>query len=303
MALMEIVQEFKSRLTNNHGIVKSVIALFGGNAAYTLLQSLGGLLIVRFAGPEEIGLLAACSIPLGYLAFLHIGTFDGLQRQIPFYVGKHTPERAQALASSAGAWNSWVSSIVCLGFSIVAFHDLLGKNYFGFAGWMTQAASSWRVFYGEYLGATYRTINQFVRIARVQFIQAILSFGLVFTLPFWGFYGLCARQSSANLLVVLLYHRFRPYKMPYRINMKDLKEVVRIGVPFSFWGILNTSVWATTESSLMLVAGGISGLGLFAGAVFMRGAMQIIPDSLQQVLKPRMVEAIAREGSVEQYIR
>jgi hypothetical protein len=77
-----------------------------------------------------------------------------------------------------------------------------------------------------------------------------------------------------------------------------LTELVRIGLPFSFWGSLYTSIWAATESALMLTFGGLTGLGLFAVASVMRDGMNVLPHSVYQVMTPRVVEAYAREGSV-----
>jgi len=63
--------------------------------------------------------------------FLHFGTFDGLWRQIPYYVGKRMPDKVNAIASAAGAWNVCVSVLVSGGFVCCALysawhHDLYG---------------------------------------------------------------------------------------------------------------------------------------------------------------------------------
>jgi O-antigen/teichoic acid export membrane protein len=71
-----------------------------------------------------------------------------------------------------------------------------------------------------------------------------------------------------------------------------------VGLPFSLWGSLNTSIWVATESALMLSLGGLTGLGLFAVAVVIRDGLNVLPQSVYQVLTPRVVEAYAREGSV-----
>ncbi|MGA2223584.1 MAG: hypothetical protein ABSH41_03975, partial [Syntrophobacteraceae bacterium] len=76
------------------------------------------------------------------------------------------------------------------------------------------------------------------------------------------------------------------------------RELIRIGLPFSFWGNLYTSVWTATESTLVFSFAGVSDLGLFSVAIVMAGAVNSLPMAIWQVLTPRVVTNLAREGSV-----
>jgi hypothetical protein len=121
---------------------------------------------------------------------------------------------------------------------------------------------------------------------------------MVFLLPFLRFYGLCARVAFPSALAVWLYHRNRPLRVSYRFDTKALSELIKIGLPFSFWGNLYTSVWTATESALVLSLDGVTALGLFSVASVMRGALDSLPMAILQVLHPRIVTAFARDGSV-----
>ena len=263
-----------------------------------MLTAIGGLLVARFLGPEETGAFRAFTIPLTYLIFLHLGTWDGLWRQIPYYIGKEMPERVEALASSAGAFNLFVSVGVSFGFICCAVYSLVHYDFYGVFGWLSQAFFCWGVFYGGYLTSTYRTLNHFVTLARIQVVQAVLTFGMVFILPFLKFYGLCARAAFPSFLAVWFFHRQRPLKVSYRFDTKALRELIKIGLPFSFWGNLETSIWIATESALVLSLSGVSALGLFSVAAVIRGAANALPMSTLQVLMPRVVTNLARDGSV-----
>ena len=180
------------------------------------------------------------------------------------------PEKVDALASAAGAFNLFVSVVVSCGFICCAAYSLAHHDLYGVFGWLSQALCCWGVFYGGYLTSTYRTLHHFVTLARIQVAQTILTFGMVFLLPFLRFYGLCARVAFPSFLAVWLYHRNRPLKVSYRFDTKALRELIKIGLPFSFWGNLYTSVWTATESALVLSLGGVSALGLFSVAAVMR---------------------------------
>lgn len=288
----------RARISKSRQTIRSVTALFSSNIVSSVLTAIGGLLVARFLGPEETGTFRAFTIPLTYLIFLHLGTWDGLWRQIPYYVGKEMPERVEALASSAGAFNFLMSVGVSCGFLCCAAYSLAHHDFYGVFGWLAQALFSWGVFYGGYLTSTYRTLHHFVTLARIQVAQALLTFGMVFLLPFLRFYGLCARFAFPPFLAVWLYHRTRPLKVSYRFDTKALRELIKIGLPFSFWGNLYTSVWTATESALVLSLSGVSALGLFSVAAVMRGALDSLPMAILQVLTPRVVTAFARDGSV-----
>ena len=263
-----------------------------------VLAAVGGLLVARFLGPEETGPFRAFTIPLTYLMFLGLGTNDGLWRQIPYYVGKEMPERVDALASAAGAFNLFMSVVISCGFICCATYSLLHHDLYGFFGWLSQAIFCWEVFYGGYLTSIYRSLSHFVTLARIQAAQAIVTFGMVFLLPFFRFYGLCARLALPSFLVAWLYHRHRPLKGGYRFDTKALGEIIKIGFPFSVWGTLYTSAWVATESALVLYLDGVTALGLFSVAYVLRGAMNTIPTVVGQVLLPRVVTTLARDGSV-----
>lgn len=299
------VSIFKKKIVNvrkwisrRRQTIRSVAALFSSNILSSVLTAIGGLLVARFLWPEETGSFRAFTIPLTYLIFMHLGTWDGLWRQIPYYAGKEMPGQVDRLASAAGAFNLLVSAVVSIGFVCCAGYSLVHRDLHGVFGWLSQAVYAWMIFYGNYLTSTYRTLNHFVTLARIQVAQSVLTFGMVFLLPFLRFYGLCARYAFPPFLAVWLFHRNRPLKVSYRFDAGAMKELIRIGLPFSFWGNLYTSVWVATESALVLSLSGVSALGLFSVAVVIRGAVNTLPEAIRQVLMPRVVTTLARDGSV-----
>lgn len=289
-----------ARLNSHRRILKSISALAGGNLAGSVLGAVGGILVARFIEPEINGQFRLFTIPLMYLTFLHLGTFDGLYREIPFNVGRDRPDHVERIASASGAWNLLVTIVLGAGFVLCAFWGFLRGSTVDAAGWLSQALACASIFYGGYLGATYRTLNNFVVLARIQLIQAMLAFCLVFGVAVWGFYGLCLRAAIPAVLGVWLCHRARPLRMPLHFDFVALRQVVRIGIPLSFWGTLYTSIWWAAEYSLMLQFGGLTAVGLFAVAVIMRESLSILPQSFCQVITPRVIESYARQGGLRE---
>lgn len=298
MALKARIATAGERISRNRQAIRSVSALLGSRMTSSVLTAVGGFFIARFLGPEETGAFRAFTIPLTYLAVLHLGTNDGLWRQIPYHAGKNNPERVESIASVAGAFMLSLSVVISFGFTCLAVFSLFHDNFYGFFGWLAQAVFCWEVFYGSYLMSTYRTMDHFVTMARAQVVRTVLTFGMVFLLPFIKFYGLCARLSLPSGLLVWLYHRHRPIKVPYRFDMRILKELLGIGFPYSCWGSIYTSAWIATESALILSWSGVTALGLFSVAYLLRSAVNSLPQSIYQVLTPRVVTAFAEDGSI-----
>jgi O-antigen/teichoic acid export membrane protein len=282
----------------NKAVVKSVAALAAGNVVGAILTALGGLLIARFIEPEINGKFRAFSIPLMYLTFLHLGTFDGLYRQIPFYTGKDQPNQVQRIASASGAWNIIIATIVSSGFFACALWSVWNNNYDDAVGWLTQVIACIGIFYGGYLGATYRTLNHFVTVSGIQLLQSLIGFFLVIAVVYWGYYGLALRFVIPVIVAALLLHIYRPLRMSLHFDFITFKDVIKIGMPLCFWGTLYSSIWLAAEFSLVLAFGGVKAVGLFSVAVMMRESLSILPQSLHQVLMPRVVESFARKGGI-----
>ena len=288
----------RTAIANNRQAVRSVAAALSGNMAASLLGAVGGILVARFVAPDVAGQFRSYTIPLMYLTFLHLGTPDGLNRQLPYYSAKDQPEKVEALASTAGAWNIFISILISVGFILCAFYSLWKGDTQGIFGWLSQALCCWGIFFGVYVGATYRTVNHFAAFARIQIFQSLLAFCIVFTMPFSQFYGLCVRAAVPTILGLLLLQHFRPLKVKYRFQYKELKSLVRTGAPFFFWIYISTSLWIASESFLILRMGGLTALGLFGVAVVIRDALSILPMSIHQVVMPKTVEKYAIDGNI-----
>jgi len=286
-------------LIKGNKIVKSIASLAGANITASVLMAVAGVLIARYIEPEINGQFRAFTIPLMYLALLHLGTFDGLYRQIPFYTGLDQPNEVSKIAATCGAWSFFVTIIIASGFFLCSLWALWNSNYIDAAGWFTQVFGSISIFYIGYLGATYRTLNHFVVLSKILLIQAVIGFCLVYASITYGFYGFCVRFCVPIIICGWLYHRSRPLRMPLKFEFPVFKDVLKIGVPLCFWGTLFTSLWVAVEFSLVLEFGGIKALGLFSIAVMMRESLSILPKSIHQVFLPRVIESFARKGGVK----
>ena len=70
----------------------------------TVLRMLGGILQGRCVPPAVLGLFNGLGLVVGYAPFLQIGISNGLNRELPYFVGKGDQQRVKELAAAAQAW-------------------------------------------------------------------------------------------------------------------------------------------------------------------------------------------------------
>ena len=290
--------DVRARISRNRQTIRSVAALFSSNMASTVLTVVGGLLVARFLGPEETGLFRAFTIPLTYLMFLHLGTLDGLWRQIPYYVGKEMPEKVDALASAAGAFNLFMSVVVSCGFICCATYSLLHHDLYGVFGWLSQALFCWGVFYGGYLTSTYRTLHHFVTLARIQVAQINIDlWNGLFVAVSWILWPLCACSFPVGLGGLAL-----PPKPAAQGNLslryKGLQGAYQDRSSVQFLGKPLYIRLDCNRKRLGALPWRCNCPWAFFGRRRYAGGDELLARVDRQVLTPRVVTALARDGSV-----
>ena len=98
--------KLNKRFCNNEvkKIVTSVIALVSGNFLSTIIGLICTLVQGRFVTAEMLGYFKQFSILSGYLFILHLGTYQALERLIPYYYGSEKEEKVKSYTGVAYFW-------------------------------------------------------------------------------------------------------------------------------------------------------------------------------------------------------
>ncbi len=88
------------------------------------LRLIGGVLLGRLVAPSTLGLFAGIGLALGYAPLLQLGILNGLNRELPYFVGKGDRERVKELAAAAQAWALLVGAAVFVALTGVAVWQL-----------------------------------------------------------------------------------------------------------------------------------------------------------------------------------
>lgn len=279
--------------------MRKLIAVFaGGNFISMILRLAGGFLTARLSEPSVLGLFNGIGLVLGYAPFLQLGVLNGLNRELPYYIGAGDNERAQALAATAQAWALIVGGAVALGLLTFSVWHLINGRMDLAAGWFTNAIGAMLLFYGQmYLQVTYRTGGDFSRLAIMNVVQNASALLLVWMVWLFSFYGLCLRSIIVGAINMILLWKWRPYKIKPNWDHKHFNQLLKIGAPIFFTGQIY-GWWMITDSALVLKFAGIKGLGLYQLANMAGQAVEVLPNALAQICYPRMAEEYGRSNSI-----
>src|SRR5271157_3785644 len=133
--------------TKKPSILFLVSSLVGGNFVSMLLRMVGGVLQAKCVLPAVLGMYNSIGLVLGYAPFLQLGILNGINRELPYFIGKGDRQRVNELAAAAQAWALAVGGIVGIALSGVGCWQLVHAEWELAAGWFTNAVLAVLLFY------------------------------------------------------------------------------------------------------------------------------------------------------------
>ncbi len=299
----EPVSASPAALPQARSMLYLVSALVGGNVVGKLLRMVGGVLQARGVLPQVLGRFNGIGLVQGYAPLLQLGILNGLNRELPFYVGKGDRKRVVELAAAAQAWALLIGGQVGLALVGVAVWQLVQRDLWLAAGWATNAILVVLLFYNNYyLQMTYRTSHDFARLAMVGVVENAVALAAVLLVRMLSFYGLCLRLLLAAAVSTALLYYWRPVRVGPRWHFQHLLHLLIIGFPIFIVGELYL-LWTVLDSTLVFWNAGDRGLGLYYLVITAIGTLEMLPMAVSQVIYPRMSESFGRTGKLGELVR
>ena len=278
-------------------------ALAGGNGIAMLLRIVGGVLQARIVPVRVLGLFGSFGLVTGYLRFLQLGVLNGMNRELPYFIGRGETARVHDLAASAKAWAFCCGTFVASALSGLALWYLAHGDYQMAAGWAANALTAFLYFYADmYLQMTYRTSSDFVRLAGINVAVNILAVVLIVPVIWLGFFGLCMRAVAIALAGLWLLRMWQPIRVRAKLKVQQVKHLLFVGFPMFFVGEMG-NWWRLLEGTLVFLKLGTVGMGLYQMMLYVDAATDLFPTAIGQVYFPRMVEHYGRHHDVRALFR
>ncbi len=285
------------RIKNRIGFTKtlgSVAKVIGGNVASNLISVVTSILIARWVGPYSMGVWNAALLITLYTPTLQLGVFNGLNRELPYLVGTGDKDRAMRMAEAAYAW-SWVlvgMSLLC-GALVALWFWIKGEpeRCLTSIAIAVMVVSSWPTLY---LTTTYRTRNEFGRLAKNTVVVALVGAVLVVLVWKFHYHGLILRAALVSVLGVLALYYRRPLRVKPLWGFAQLVQLAKVGIPIWFVGQL--FAFFTSMDRLMLVKS-TEVLGYFTISIQVGLFVRQIPLAFGMVLYPQMAHSYGENHS------
>lgn len=271
-----------------HGVLLRFSAASTLNSVITMLAS---FVIMRWVDPEHLGLWQSLLLIQTYATIAQLGVFNGLNRELPYRLGKGDSTAVEFV--SAG--QAFAYSVVGL-LTVGAFISIIPSNdpqvrYVLPAVFLSSGCH----IYMQFLGATYRASRSFRKLTIIYLVEATAGVATLPLVYFLHYPGLPLRYLALGAIALTVRHRWRPYPVKSRFDLKKLGTLLAVGLPLYALAYL-LSISSTLPQVILLSQGSVEMVGIYAPAAAMTTLMTMVPGSIAQYVYPHMSHRLGATG-------
>lgn len=280
----------KSKVTPVY-FVSSTLILHG-------ITLLAGIITYRYVPPEYMGIWATFTTFTMYSTFLRLGIPNGMNRELPFFLGRGDTKTAYSYAETTLFYSLFISVVLLIvgAFFYGGFnYSKYGENEIYYQYCMI--AVFFKIVsepYSTYLSSTFRTNDSFNKLSNIQMIMSILRLVSVLLVVFWSFVGYILRDALLTLINLLLLHFLRPLPMiKPKFCFSIWKKLLAVGIPI-FFSSYFVSLIDTLPRLFIIKEGTSIDMGIFAPVMMLFSVIALVPNTLTSYLYPKFSQAFGR---------
>jgi O-antigen/teichoic acid export membrane protein len=269
--------------------------VLASNFGVQLVGVVRGFAIPFLVSPSQYGIWRLVLIVWQYGAYLHLGTFALLNREMPEMIVKGKQASLIPLRQTA-FWGTMAVSAIVVGL-LVTFNILIPETARPEQTWAMGIASVGLIAQqvSLYVLVLFRVESRFGEMSMQGFIEAFA--GLLLMIPLVlviGVPGLALGLTLASIVATALFARLKMFDPP-RLHIRAFVRQAKAGAPLSSLPFLNATIASVgqvvTASALGIEAAGLYGIGLVMGMI-----VYAVPNAVGMVLYPRYLTSYATES-------
>ena len=285
---------------------KSDMIYTSSNLFVPISGFVGSIIAVAYISPENMGIYQSVLLLLFYTNFMHLGVFQGLNRNISFYKAKNQLDVVQEQVNTSFTVALFVSIIGSLGgvlfFIYELFHD---RNIYYLLAIVLLIINLVVIPLKTHFEATYRSSSQFGLLGKIIYKENLL-FAITSLLPIViGYYGKIISDSIKSIYSFYLRFSNLIIKSNGVGSKKQLFDLIKVGFPILISGYL-WGLFVVADQSYIAISFDKVELGYYTLSKLIITSMIIVPNSINALLYPKMSALFAKtnkRSSLRQYIK
>ena len=255
---------------------------------------LAGLVATAFIDPSDMGVIQSVLLVEVYVGFLHLGVFNGLNRNLAYYKAQGKKELVQDMVNTTYTVSFFVAFIgLLIAISISIYYFIAGKPMVYYLSVLLLGFHLVFVPLSNAVETTYRSGQEFKRLGVIKNIESTLYAVFAIFPVFLGYIGKIISDSLRNVVGYILRFRKRPYVRTGRGSVSSLKDLIRTGFPILVSGYVWT-VFTACDRTFIASHLGMEQMGLYAISNYVMTAVMAVPTAVNTLLYPK---AAARYGA------
>lgn len=273
-------------------------ALFISSVSFTTVVSvIAGFLVLRWVGPEEMGVWQLLLLINSYGLFGGLGITTGLARELPFLLGKGDNKLAFRLASTSKAFSLFCSFLTLFVLIIfLVYYIFIQKDKIFIITFTTIMLMLSISFYKDYVLTLFRSNTAFQKLSTSFLIQGIISIFLLPLIYLFKYKGYLIYNLLNAIISFVLLLRINPIRVKSKFITKNFILLFKTGMPLFLMGYFY-SISRTFIKFAILHYGGIYLLGIFAPVFAIRNGISILPKSIAQFIYPKLTFKLGKTNN------
>jgi O-antigen/teichoic acid export membrane protein len=280
-------------------IISESLFLYSAIYFFSFFKFLSGFFVAKFLGPTFFGLRNLFGIIVENASFAHLGTYDAMCKEVPFFRGKKDSSHATMVIENVFTFNvlySLLVLILCILLAIFLFnihYEPIYIHFVLFFGFYT-VCEKFKQFGTSQLIVDKKTsiLSKATLLEGVSYSSATILFTY-----FWGLTGLFIGLSISIFMVDLFLISNLKSLPKFRMSSFLIKKLLLIGFP-----IMSISLMFIILRSVdrLIIAAFLSkeNLGFFGVGTIISGLIYFsFADVVRSVYAPRIMERLGQSES------
>ena len=277
----------------NKKVVKDFTSIVGANILLRPIQLIKGIVVAKFLGPADYGLLKTVELIQMLNKYGSLGFNTALTREAGNAIGNKDNEKLELVRNTAFSSEIVLAlTLFFIGASSTLFVDSREVTFL-------IILASFGLLFSKFRGilATEATINKnFILISKITLLTVgAASFIVIITVPFLKIYAVLLTNILIGIFAIILFIKALNFKIKFGVDWNEFKRILKISLPLVL-NTLSVALYKYAERLLLIFYLGNVQLGLYSFSVLIIDQISIIFKASIKVRRQDIFEALGKNN-------